>query len=59
MKPQGMEYEILKVFLAIWDHLNDSISKHIIKRNVKNDDSIVKITHTYTYTHIHRHQKII
>jgi len=30
-----------------------NISKHIIERNVKNDDSIVKITH------IHAHQKII
>jgi len=30
-----------------------NISKHIIERDVKNDDSIVKITH------IHAHQKII
>jgi len=33
-------------------------SKHTIEWNVKNDDSIVKITHTHTYTYNDTHQRL-
>ena len=32
-----------------------NISKHIIERNVKNDDSIVKITHIHIHIYSHTH----
>jgi len=52
MKSQGMEVVILRIFLANMRASKQfNISKHIIERNIKNDDSIVKIIHTHTYTH--------
>jgi len=45
--------KILRIFL-IWEHKQFNISKHIIEQNIKNDDSIVKITHIHIPTHTHK-----
>jgi len=46
----------------IWEHLNNSIPQSILlNENIKNDDSIIKITHTHilAYTRIEKLYNII
>jgi len=58
-----LDYETTRLKVVIWDTQGIlsymraakrfNISKHVIERNIKNDDSIVKIIHTHIHTYAH------